>query len=78
MARSTPIPVDDLTRIEEIAPEARLARRQHSATDPKVLASKELTAIFKRLRNEGCSISNMAKAADMTYHSVAARIKSDG
>lgn len=78
MARSTPIPTPYTTRIEELAPEARLARRQHLPTDPKVVASKELTEIFKKLREDGCSISAMAKAAGMTYHSVAARIKSNG
>lgn len=77
MARSTPIPADDEARIAELAPLARLARRQHSYKDPKVQASKELTLIFKRLREAGCSINNMAKAASMTYHSVSARIKSD-
>lgn len=77
MARSTPIPPEDEARIVEIAPHARLARRQHGSTDPKSQASRELTLIFKRLREMGCSINNMGKAADMTYHSVAARIKSD-
>ena len=76
MARSTPISSDDRLRIEQLAPDARLARRQHSHTSPKVQASKELTEIFKRLRQDGCSISDMGKAAGMTYHSVSARIKS--
>lgn len=78
MAKSPPIPAPYLTRIEELAPEARLARRQHGPTDPKVVASKELTTLFKHLREEGYAISSMASAADMTYHSVAARIKSNG
>lgn len=69
------IPADVEAKIKELIPEARLARRQHEPTDPKVLASKELTEIFCKLRQDKCPISVIARAADMTYHSVSARIK---
>lgn len=72
----TTLSPDILSRIEDLAPKARLARRQHSPEDPKVLASKELTSLLKELREEGHSISTLASAASMTYHSVSARIKS--
>lgn len=75
MAHSNPIPPDAAVRITELAPEARLARRQHSEDDIKVRSSKELTSLFKKLHNDGCSIPAIAKAAGMTYHSVSARIK---
>ena len=76
MAKSEPIPADDEARIRELAPLARLARRQHGPEDIKVQASKELSLLFKLLYEEkGCSIANIAAAADMTYHSVSARIK---
>lgn len=78
MRKITPIPPDAEARIQEIAPEARLARRQHGPDSPKVLASKELSAIFASLYDQGCSITHMAKAAGMTYHSVSARIKGTG
>ena len=76
MAKAPPIPSPYVARILELAPEARLARRQHAPEDPKVVASKELTVLFKKLREEGYAISAMANAAQMTYHSVSARIKS--
>lgn len=72
----TSLPPDTINKIEELAPKARLARRQHSPEDPKVVASKELTILLKELREEGHSISTLASAASMTYHSVSARIKS--
>lgn len=75
MTRSVPIPPDAVLRIKTLAPQARLARRQHRDNDPKVEASKELTVLFCKLRGEGCTISEIAKAADMTYHSVSARVK---
>lgn len=75
MAKSLPVPPDAAARILEIAPDARLARRQHQPSDPKVLASQELSTIFIALHDQGCSISEIAKAAQMTYHSVSARIK---
>lgn len=78
MRKITPIPADAEARIAELAPEARLARRQHGPDNSKVLASKELSAIFSALYDQGCSISHMAKAANMTYHSVSARIKGTG
>lgn len=75
MTRSVPIPPDAVVRIKTLAPQARLARRQHRDSDPKVEASKELTVLFCNLRQEGCTISEIAKAAEMTYHSVSARVK---
>ena len=75
MTRSAPIPPDAAIRISELTPEARLARRQHSVTDPKVAASKELTLLFKELYESGCTIPEIARSAGMTYHSVSARIK---
>lgn len=75
MTHSAPIPPDAAMKIKMLAPEARLARRQHQENDPKVEASKELTDIFCQLRKEGCTISEIAKAAEMTYHSVSARVK---
>lgn len=78
MAHSAPLPVDDEARIKELAPLARKARRQHQPDDPKVLASQELTLLFKLLHKEQhCSIASLAKAADMSYHSVSARIKKE-
>ncbi|TXH09713.1 MAG: hypothetical protein E6R04_07355 [Spirochaetes bacterium] len=72
----TTLTPENVSKIEELAPKARLARRQHGEDDPKVVASKELTALLKELREEGHSISVLASAANMTYHSVSARIKS--
>lgn len=75
MAHSLPIPPDTASRIDEIMPDARRARRQHGADDPKVVASNELTSIFKSLHESGVSIPMIAKISGMTYHSVSARIK---
>lgn len=75
MASSPPIDPDVSSRIQELTPEARKARRQHGDNDPKVLASAELTEIFKDLHTNGVSIPTIAKASGMTYHSVSARIK---
>lgn len=75
MAQKKVLPPDAVDTIQELAPEARKARRQHSESDPKVLASRALTAIFKDLHEDGYAISAIAKAAGMTYHSVSARIK---
>lgn len=79
MSKTKPtISADHLKRIAEIAPLARLARRQHAEDDPKVLASKELTTLFKTLAlDQGVGISNIARSAGMTYHSVSARVKSE-
>lgn len=75
MKRSAPIPADAASRIAELVPQARLARRQHQKNDPKVLASQELTNLFLVLYDDGCTISALAKEAGLTYHSVSARIK---
>lgn len=77
MTRSIPVSAADTERIEGLTPLARLARRQHMPDDPKVLASQELTRLFKDLNSQGHSVSMIAKASGMTYHSVSARIKSD-
>ncbi len=77
MARKkTPLPLDVVEEIQRLAPLARKARRQHPETDAKVQASRALTALFCAQRDLGFSISQLAEAADMTYHSVSARIKS--
>lgn len=71
------VPPDALAKMQELIPEARLARRQHSADDAKVIASAQLTDLFYDLHsNQNCSITEIAKAAGLTYHSVSARIKS--
>lgn len=75
MTSSNPIDPDVVARIHELTPDARKARRQHGDTDPKVIASAELTDVFKSLHSEGVSIPSIAKASGMTYHSVSARIK---
>lgn len=77
MARLKTLPSHLTDEILKLAPDARKARRQHGDKDPKVIASRELTTLFKRLFEEGYAISAIAKSADMTYHSVSARIKSD-
>lgn len=68
---------DTISKINELTPLARKARRQHIPTDPKVLASKELTRLFKSLLEDGHTISEIAKVAEMAYHSVLARVKSE-
>lgn len=75
MTTSPPIPADAVARIAELTPDARLARRQHGPEDPKVLASQELSAIFISLYDQGHSISAIAQASGLTYHSVSARVK---
>ena len=75
-----PIPLstidpDVVAKINELAPLARKARRQHQPDDPKVVASKELTEIFKSLIDKGHSIPEIAKVAGMAYQSVLARIE---
>ena len=74
----TPIPPDAADRIAELAPIARGARRQHLPTDPRAVASREFTEILKELHEQGCTVRSLAEVADMTYHSIAARIRSDG
>lgn len=76
MRKSAPIPADAAARIAELVPEARLARRQHTVDSPKVQASQELTSLFIALYESGVTIPALAEESGLTYHSVAARIKS--
>lgn len=75
MAYSIPVPKEIAEQIQELVPLARLARRQHKESDPKVVASRTLSKVFIDLQERGCSIPTIAKAAGMTYHSVSARIQ---
>lgn len=75
MAYSIPVPKEVVEQIQELVPLARLARRQHTQSDPKVVASRTLSEVFVDLQSRGCSIPTIAKAAGMTYHSVSARIQ---
>ena len=72
-----PIPPSTVAKIRSLVPEARLARRQHGPLDPKSRASVELTRILKELYAQGWTIAQLSEAANITYHSVRARIFTD-
>lgn len=74
---SRPLTPDEITHLNSLTPLARLKRRQHGPTDPHTLASAELTALFKKLNEDDVTITELAKATNLRYHSVRARIKKD-
>lgn len=69
------ITADEINKISDLIPLARLARRQHGSGSVYVEASEELTAIFKQLHAEGATIKSISEASGLRYHSVRARIK---
>lgn len=65
---------DEVTSLRDLAPLARLKRRQHSATDKHSIASVEFTRLLKNLHEEGATVTELAKATGLKYHSIRARI----
>ena len=70
-----PIPPSIQSEIDELLPEARLARRQHSVFDVKAVASARLNDIFAYLvRSKTASTIEISEATGLTYQSVRARV----
>lgn len=65
---------DEITSLRELVPLARLKRRQHSETDKHTVASQQFTELLKSLHEEGATVTELAKATGLKYHSIRARI----
>lgn len=66
---------DEQAEVSKLAQSARGRRRQHLPTDPKVISSNKLTILLIELYEQGVAISEMAKHAKVTYHSIYARLE---
>lgn len=65
---------DELQLIQELAPTARRFRAKVSASDRTRVANDQLTAICLRLYYKGVTVSELAKAAGVTYRAMVKRL----
>lgn len=63
-----------LSRIKELAPQARLARHQHQEDDAKVIASRELDGLLLELSKEGYTYNVLSDITGIKIHSVRSRV----
>lgn len=65
---------DELALIQELAPVARRFRAKVSTSDRTRVANDQLTAVCLRLYYKGVTVSELAKAAGVTYRAMVKRL----